>query len=495
MGTGSPRPTKLALLTVAFLAALLSVILMEEPIGGVPRPESLPASPRAVVGADKTKTSSATTSTSMLVTSSTLPAPPPPTTTTPSISPKSVTAVTAPEPAPAPSGVVSASGDELVLNGQPYHFVGVNAYEIATEWGVNAGCGPQLSDAQLDQLFAALPPDSMVRFWAFQGTMATNVTTRQIDWAPLDRVFAAAAQYHQRLIPVLAGESGSCDSGHWADLSWYDGGFLDVFNAGGMTPLSYWDYLQAIVNRYKDSPALGMWEPMSEAEASTCPAQFEPDNCNGNQTCPNEQAAAQALRHFFDVVGGEIHTLDPRHLVEAGLLGSGQCGAVWNDYSYVGASPGIDVLSYHDYGAPDTPIPGDQWNGLAVRIAQTVSLGKPIIIGEEGINAGTACLSDSRPRRRPLRRRPGPSGRRHEGRPALGLDARRFEPVQLRHRAGRPHHRHGRRSLARLRSIPDMTGRPMLRGARTALLRGEFPVTRFRCWPDLPTIPSCAHRW
>lgn len=134
---------------------------------------------------------------------------------------------------------------------------------------------------------------------------------------------------------------------------------------------------------------------MSEAEASTCPAQFEPNNCNGNQTCPNEQAAARALRHFFDVVGGEIHALDPRHLVEAGLLGSGQCGAVWSDYSYVGASPGIDVLSYHDYGAPNTPIPGDQWNGLAVRIAQAASLGKPIIIGEEGIDAGTACLSDS----------------------------------------------------------------------------------------------------
>jgi len=282
-----------------------------------------------------------------------------------------------------------------MLNGQPYRFVGFNGYEIATEWGVDAGCGPELSDDQLNQLFASLPPDSMVRFWAFQGTMATDVTSKQIDWAPLDRVFAAAAAHHQLLIPVLAGQSGSCDSGHWADLSWYSGGFMDVFNDSGMTPLSYWDYLKAIVNRYKNSPALGMWEPISEAEASTCPPQFEPTNCNGNQTCPNEQAAAQALRHFFDVVGGELHALDPNHLVEEGLLGTGQCGAVWSDYTYVGASSGIDVLSYHDYGDPATPLPGDQWNGLGARLNQAASLGKPLIIGEEGINAGTSCLSDS----------------------------------------------------------------------------------------------------
>ncbi|HLN41647.1 MAG TPA: hypothetical protein VK215_04290 [Acidimicrobiales bacterium] len=287
------------------------------------------------------------------------------------------------------------TGGRLMFNGRPYRFVGFNGYEIATEWGIDAGCGPELSDDQLNQLFASLPPDSMVRFWAFQGTMATDVTTKQIDWAPLDRVFAAAAAHHQLLIPVLAGQSGSCDSGHWADLSWYNGGFMDVFNDSGMTPLSYWNYLQAIVNRYKNSLALGMWEPISEAEASTCPTQFEPSNCNGNQTCPNEHAAALALRHFFDVVGGELHALDPNHLVEEGLLGSGQCGAVWTDYTYVGASPGIDVLSYHDYGDPATAIPGDQWNGLGARLNRAASLGKPLIIGEEGINAGSSCLSNS----------------------------------------------------------------------------------------------------
>ena len=157
-------------------------------------------------------------------------------------------------------------------------------------------------------------------------------------------------------------------------------------NGAGMDPLSYWDYVQDIVSRYKNSPALGMWEPMSEGGPSTCPAQYQPANCMGHAVCEDEATSAQAFRHFFDVVGGEIHTLDPNHLVESGILGSGQCGTNTSDYQYVSASPGIDVLSYHDYYPQ--PIGGDQWNGVAVRLAQSVALHKPIIAGEMGELAG-----------------------------------------------------------------------------------------------------------
>jgi len=287
------------------------------------------------------------------------------------------------------------------LNGQTYRFTGVNAYEIATDWGSNAGCGADVTDAQLNQFFASLRPNSLVRFWAFQGTMATDVNTGQLDWGPLDRVFAAAAAHGQRLIPVLTDQGGTCDGNHWQDPAWYSGGFERVLddpspaNGVNLTPLSYWDYLQTIVNRYKDSPALGMWEPISEAEASTCPPQDEPLSCSGNQTCPDEGAAAQALRSFFDGVGAEIHSLDPGQLVENGLLGSGQCGTSGTDYQYVSASPGVDVLSYHDYYGASEPIGGDQWNGLAVRFSQAAAVGKPIIGGEAGIVAGSGngCVS------------------------------------------------------------------------------------------------------
>ena len=86
-------------------------------------------------------------------------------------------------------------------------------------------------------------------------------------------------------------------------------------------------------------------------------------------------------------MGAQIHLLDPEHLVEAGLLGGAQCGTAGTDYQSVGASPGIDVLSVHDYYG-SAPLGGDQWNGMAVRFAQAKALDKPIITGEAGIVAG-----------------------------------------------------------------------------------------------------------
>jgi hypothetical protein len=165
-------------------------------------------------------------------------------------------------------------------------------------------------------------------------------------------------------------------------------------DGAGLTPLSYWSYMSDLVNRYKNSPALGMWEPISEAEASTCPARYQPDNCSGHQTCPDEATAAADLISFFNVVGGEIHSLDPTHLVEEGLLGGGQCGTQGADYASVGASSGIDVLSVHDYYGT-VPLGGDASNGLSVRFAQAALLDKPIITGEAGILAGSTPGCDN----------------------------------------------------------------------------------------------------
>ena len=296
---------------------------------------------------------------------------------------------------------ITAQGQNLEIGGVPTKFTGLNAYELATDWGTNAGCGGTATTAQMDAFFDSLRPNSLVRFWAFQGTIATNVNTGQLDWRPLDNVFYEAAKYHVYLIPVLSGQSGNCDGGHWQDPAWYAGGFKDVYNSAadsdgrGLTPLSYWDYMHAIVSRYGDSPALGMWEPMSEPEASDCPAAFEPGNCEGHQTCPDQAAAATALEYFFTTVGGQMHLLDPVHLVEAGFLGSGQCGTAGSEYQSVGASPGIDVLSVHDYYG-SVALGGDQWNGMAVRFAQAKALDKPIITGEAGIVAGNGqsdCMS------------------------------------------------------------------------------------------------------
>jgi mannan endo-1,4-beta-mannosidase len=295
---------------------------------------------------------------------------------------------------------ITAAGQSLEVGGVAEKFVGVNAYQLATDWGTNSGCGGMATVTQLNSFFASLGPGSMVRFWAFQGDFATDVSTHQIDWAPLDRIFYLAAEYHVYLIPTITDQGGACDGEHWQDPAWYTGGYKDVYDTAadsdgsGLTPLSYWNYMQEIVSRYKNSPALGMWEPISEAEASTCAPAFQPTNCSGHQTCPDESASAADLTSFFDNVGGEIHSIDPTHLVEEGLLGGSQCGMTGSLYESVGESPGIDVLSVHDYYGT-APMGGDDVNGLAARFSQAAALDKPIITGEVGILGGNgpSCVT------------------------------------------------------------------------------------------------------
>jgi hypothetical protein len=65
-------------------------------------------------------------------------------------------------------------------------------------------------------------------------------------------------------------------------------------------------------------------------------------------------------------------------------MGSGQCGTRGAEYQQVYAVQGIDLCDYHDYD-PQHPVPGDQWNGMAVRLRECHGLGKPLMTGEIGL--------------------------------------------------------------------------------------------------------------
>ncbi|HEX2782196.1 MAG TPA: hypothetical protein VHN36_01325, partial [Ilumatobacteraceae bacterium] len=119
------------------------------------------------------------------------------------------------------------------------------------------------------------------------------------------------------------------------------------------------------------------WQLMNEAEI------IHRDS-NGVESCPD--GATAVLRSFAADVSGLIKATDPNHLVSLGTLGSGQCGAANAEYSDVHDVATIDLCEYHDYGSPATPMPGDQDNGLAKRIEQCNLLGKPVFIGEAGID-------------------------------------------------------------------------------------------------------------
>ena len=337
------------------------------------------------VGADSasapftvTGSTAPTTTTTVAPTTTTTVAP----TTTTTVAPTTTTTIAPPAPG---GSFVGRSGTSLTLDGVPRRFTGVNAYHLASDFTFNYGCGDNNSQTDLDTFFSSLRPVSVVRIWGFQH-LAYNKNTGAIDFTRIDRVVQTAERYGHKLIISLANQTGNCDTPSYKDEAWYAGGYRQVFNggtynggaSGPSTPLSFWDYLHQIVPRYANSPAVAIWQPVNEPRNAVI-------NPDGTQTCTS--TAASTLRQFFDVVGSEIHRLAPRQLVGSAVIGQGNCGAKGSEYAFLHASPGIDVGSYHDYNYDTSPVSGDQWNGLRVRIDQMNQVGKPLIIDEVGMKA------------------------------------------------------------------------------------------------------------
>ncbi len=297
--------------------------------------------------------------------------------------------------ASAATPVLSAQGSTLLVNGQPAHLAGVNARGLAGDAGVTSTCPTPNTDAQVSQVIDSLPSGAVVRFEAFQGGYATNPATDALDFTGIDRVFADAEARGVLLIPVLANEWGQCDEGVQKSLDWFNGGFTSLSPpalataAGVPAPtLSYLSYVQAFVARYRSSPALAMYEPIGEPDASTCTGQATLDGCSAPWVC-NETSATAALRHFYDTVGAAIDALDPQHLIEAGFGSNTACGLEGADLSTVAASTGIDVLSFHDYNGAiplDTQPAG---SSPSDEIGRAAAAGKPIIDAEVGIDASS----------------------------------------------------------------------------------------------------------
>lgn len=268
-------------------------------------------------------------------------------------------------------------GTSMTLDGRPWWPVGLNAYQLGTDWRINAGCGSQ---ADLDAYFGSLPPNTLTRFNAYS-SLVVDKNTGHLDFAPLDAVFAAAARHDQLLDAVLTNSEGFCEKGGFKGNDWFRGRWRTDVLPG--EPMSYADWIDTAVTRWRDSPAAVAWTPVGEPEPSNCGSA----DCDWrSRQCPAD--AAVVLRRFIDEVGSQIRRLDPEALVFGGRAGGGQCGGVGDEYAYVGASPGVDVLEYHDYEVGHE-LPGDPHNGLQRRLQQARQLDKPLVVAELGVHAGS----------------------------------------------------------------------------------------------------------
>ena len=274
-----------------------------------------------------------------------------------------------PSPTPSPtsslwpfSGFVRRSGASLTLNGQPYTFSGINIYNANSR----ANCWYSLGND--DGALAATLADSGVRSfraWFTQGEATTNGIR---DWSAFDHTLAVARMAGIRVMPVLSVEDCRGEGVRLTD--WYASGYRADIIAGHTT--TFRDYVSQIVTRYRDDPAILVWQIGNEMDTMK----------NADGTC----GPASTLDAFAADIAGLIKSIDPNHLVSVGTIGDGQCAASGSTaYRALHAPASIDLCEFHDY-KPDA-LPNDPWNGLTVRLNDCASLGKPLFIGETGIVA------------------------------------------------------------------------------------------------------------
>lgn len=223
---------------------------------------------------------------------------------------------------------VQRLGENLVLDGKAYSFVGVNAYYLA---------GPFFPEEYMAEVISTL---------AARGVQVIRVFT--VPWCDLGRVermLDLGGQQHIRFILTLQDFYGKTD-GWW---------FKEEYKTKGLP------HIRRIVPLLAGRPEILMWELMNEP---LCPAEDADKSC------------WEALYRWAQATSAEVRRLDPSHLVSAGTLRAGFGQMAIDTYRRVQSLDTIDVVSVHGQGGKLTQ--GER--ELERTIAQ--ELEKPFYFGE-----------------------------------------------------------------------------------------------------------------
>ena len=215
------------------------------------------------------------------------------------------------------------------------------------------------------------------------------------------------------MIATLANQWGDCEAAAgYKDESWY----TTATGYPTRRPATYREWVTEVVTRYRNDPTILAWQLVNEAEVK--PSQSAPACSTG---------AAATLKPFATDMAGAGQVDRSRTTWSASARsGGGQCGARAAEYEDCTRSPTIDLCEYHDY-QPTAPMPGDQCNGLQVRLDQCATLDKPLFVGETGIKPLGRGRNAPGSRRRVRREARGPVGGGGRRGARLGLELTRLD--------------------------------------------------------------------
>lgn len=221
------------------------------------------------------------------------------------------------------AGFVVREGEQLLLDGEPYTFVGTNVSYLA---------GPFFPESEAEEIIAHLSASGVqvIRAWV-------------LPWSDLDRVermLDLGQQYHVRFILTLQDFFGNLDGSCFRRYKTED-----------------LPHVRNVVPRFAQRPEVLMWELMNEP---TCPGSDSGPDC------------WDALYRWAEATSREIKRLDPNHLVSVGTQNAGFDDQAKGVFRRIHALETIDLVSVHRQAGrlPET------------ELAIAHELGKPVYFGE-----------------------------------------------------------------------------------------------------------------
>ncbi len=289
---------------------------------------------------------------------------------------------------------VTTSGNQFVLDGQPFFFVGTNNYWLMQQRSYN-------STSVDDALNAAQAVGvRVIRTWGFADGFAwTNSTDpailqespgvyREKAFASMDYVVSEAGKRGIKLIITLVNNwddfGGMNQYVKWAGLTGHD-----LFYTDASVKALFRVYIIDFVNRintltgiaYKDDPTIMAWELANEARARS-----------------DAGAVLNVIRDWYEEMARHVRMIDGNHLIGTGEEGFDIDGLDYSPYAngYVvdgsegtsfkvnTAIPEINFGSTHLY--PNswglTLAEGNLW--ISDHQTLAINANKPVILGEYG---------------------------------------------------------------------------------------------------------------
>lgn len=272
------------------------------------------------------------------------------------------------------TGFVYREGAQLMLDGEPYRFIGPNCLDLIGNWS-----GTGFTAEVIDAYFALWPANTAHRIKPLEEN-SQIWDSYETPYEQLTIVVQKAEKYQQKLITTLMDGIDFSQTNFYLDRAWFQGGWENDLAAHpwmgpdyGTHTTNFKNWITLVCGVFKNSPAIAAWEIINE-----------PDNAN-----PVTGVTQAEMKAFFAAVAAHIKSVDPNHLVTTGIMGPNQ---LWNNtiakYADLHDTADIDMVTVHEYQyAFNGGWIGSDLVDLAVQAAALI--GKPCFVGESGVGPGS----------------------------------------------------------------------------------------------------------